>query len=380
MLESWLRLHYLRGFSLQHKRILVDRLGSPENVLNTPPDRLISVLGATMAGAEDRNSGNYGLSCAVDMAIKKDIHRLFQCGAEFIPFTDPEFPALLNQIDSAPLGLFYLGNKSLLNNLQISVVGSRRASRGGMLTAHMFAEGLTESGFTVTSGVATGIDTNAHTGALEASGNTIAVTATGIDLFYPASNKRLIEQIAESGLVITEYPPGTPPRRGNFPQRNRIISGLSLGTLVVEAGIRSGSLITARLAAEQGREVFAIPGSIHAAGSRGCHYLIRQGAALVETIEDITAELNWSGICPVIPTKQNCAESSSLDADQQRILDLIEFSPSPIDQIISLSGLTAEQVSSILVILEMQGLVSETTGGYQKLPGAPAPINTAKTE
>ena len=380
MLESWLRLHYLRGFSLRQKRLLVNHLGSPYNVVNTPPARLCSLLSATGLVSKGQKSGNFGHLSAVDLVVEKDLHRLTQCGAGYLPYTDRGFPALLNQIDPPPLGLFYLGNKNLLNSPQISVVGSRRASRSGMQTAQMFAGDLARWGFTVTSGAASGIDTHAHRGALETDGDTIAVTATGIDQFYPAVNKSLIQQISSSGLVVTEYPPGTPPRRSNFPQRNRIISGLSLGTLVVEAGIRSGSLITARLAAEQGREVFAVPGPIHTASSKGCHYLLRQGAALAETIEDIVAELNWGIFPPGPPPPKNDAEPASLDPDQQKIFDLIEYSPSPIDQIISLSGLTAEQVSSILVRLELQGLVSETAGGYQKLPGAHAPVNTTKTE
>ena len=380
MLESWLRLHYLRGFSHRQKRLLVNHLGSPDKVANTSPDRLRSLLSATESVANSQNPENFGRFSAIDLVIEKDLHQLAQCGAGYLPFTDRSFPTLLNQIDPPPLGLFFLGNKNLLNSPQISVVGSRRASRSGMQTAQMFAKELARSGFTVTSGAASGIDTYAHIGALEADGNTIAVTATGIDQFYPVANKRLIQSIYSSGLVVTEYPPGTPPRRRNFPQRNRIISGLSLGTLVVEAGIRSGSLITARLAAEQGREVFAVPGSIHAASSKGCHYLLRQGAALVETLEDIVAELNWGTLRPSPPSSENDAKPTGLDPDQQKVYDLIEYSPSPIDQIISLSGLTAEQVSSILVRLELQGLVSDTAGGYQKLPGAHAPANTAKTE
>ena len=314
------------------------------------------------------------------MAVAKDLHQLSQCGAGYIPFNDESFPVLLNQIDSPPLGLFFVGDKALLNSPQISIVGSRRASRSGMQTAQRLSADLANSGYTVTSGAASGIDTGAHMGALGAEGNTIAVTATGIDRYYPAANKSLLRQISTFGLVITEYPPGTPPRRNNFPQRNRIISGLSLGTLVVEAGIRSGSLITARLAVEQGREVFAVPGSIYATGSRGCHHLLRQGAALVETIEDVVAELNWGIAQPNRSLPEIDAGALDLDADQQKIFDLIEHSPSPIDQIISLSGLTAEQVSSILMRLELQGLVSETAGGYQKLPGAHTPTNTAKIE
>jgi DNA processing protein len=312
--------------------------------------------------------------------VEKDLLTLDNYSAGFIPFTDRAYPALLNHIDSAPLGLFYRGDTELLGSPQIAIVGSRKASRGGMETAYSFAQRIAHSGFTVTSGIAIGIDASAHRGALEATGKTIGVIATGIDQLYPYSNKNLYQEILESGLIISEYLPGTPPRRAHFPQRNRIISGLSYATLVVEAGTRSGSLITARTAADQGREVFAIPGSIHAPGSRGCHYLIRQGAALVESVDDILDELSWGGNRALVSAPPADPEAVCLDPEQSRIFALIEHSPCPIDQLISLSGLTTEQVSSILITLELQGLVSESIGGYQRIPGVPASNNTLKID
>ncbi|MGI9317268.1 MAG: DNA-processing protein DprA, partial [bacterium] len=368
------------GFSLTQKRVLIDQLGSPEVILNTPANQHYSLLGSLGASVgRSRNNGRKSRE-AVDLAVKKDLHALAHCGAGFIPFTDTAYPALLNHIDCAPLGLFFRGDTTLLASPQVAVVGSRQASRGGMETAYQFAHGLAQAGLTITSGIAHGIDTHAHRGALDTRGNTIAVIATGIDQVYPAANRALHQQVVESGLVVTEYAPGTPPRRANFPRRNRIISGLSLGTLVVEAGLRSGSLITARLAAEQGREVLAIPGSIHAPGSRGCHHLLRQGAALVECVEDVLFELSWGCTSSAAAPHVAVSGVDCLDPDHRRIYDLIEYSPCPIDQLISLSGLTTEQVSSILTRLEMQGLVSESIGGYQKLPGAPAPNQILKTE
>lgn len=380
MLEYWLRLNYLRRYSLPQKRALIDRLGSPEAILNSPTDQLDSLLTSLGISAYGARRSNIVSSHAIDLAVEKDLLTLDNYNAGFIPFTDRAYPLLLNHIDSAPLGLFYRGDIKLLSSPQIAIVGSRKASRGGMETARCFAKSIAQSGFTVTSGIAMGIDAGAHRGALEATGKTIAVIATGIDQIYPYANKNLYQQILESGLLISEYLPGTPPRRTNFPQRNRIISGLSYGTLVIEAGMRSGSLITARIAADQGREVFAIPGSIHAAGSRGCHYLIRQGAALVESVDDILDELSWGGSRTLPSAPPADPDAVCLDPELSRIFALIEHSPCPIDQLISLSGLTTEQVSSILIRLELQGLVSESIGGYQRIPGVTASNNTLKID
>lgn len=372
MLESWLRLIYLSGISLEQKRLLVKRLGSPGSIFKTSSKQLGLLLESEATGSPYDKSRIQSLPDAVHLAVEQDIQQLEHYGAGFVSFTDPAYPQLLNHIDSAPLGLFCLGDPDLLSTQQIAIVGSRHATRSGIETAWDFAAKISSAGFTITSGMAKGIDTSAHRGSLDNAGSTIAVLATGIDRIYPAANKVLHQQISNNGLIVTEHPPGTPPRKHHFPQRNRIISGLSLGTLVVEAGLRSGSLITARLAAEQGRDVFAIPGSIHSAGSRGCHYLLRQGATLVESVDDIFMELNWGG--SKLPLVTSALESSVkvLDPDHQLIFDLIEFTPCSIDKLISLSGLTAEQVSSILIRLELQGLVSETAGGYQKLPGAAA--------
>ncbi|MGB5706653.1 MAG: DNA-processing protein DprA [Arenicellales bacterium] len=372
MLESWLRLIYLRGISLEQKRLLVKRLGSPESIFKTSSKQLHLLLKSECTGPRYGNSRIQSLPDAAHLAIEQDIQKLNHHGAGFVSFTDPNYPPLLNHTDSAPLGLFYLGRPELLNTQQIAIVGSRHAARSGMETAWDFASKISAAGFTITSGLAKGIDASAHRGALETTGKTIAVMATGIDRIYPAVNRVLHQQISKNGLIVTEHPPGTPPRKHHFPQRNRIISGLSLGTLVVEAGLRSGSLITARLAAEQGRDVFAVPGSIHDAGSRGCHYLLRQGAALVESVDDIFMELNWCGEKPARAVTIPRSSVHTFDPCHQLIFDLIEFSPCSIDKLITLSGLTAEQVSSILIRLELQGLVSESTGGYQKLPGAAA--------
>jgi len=368
MQEQWLRLIHVKGLSLNQKVQLIRHLGNADAVLGKSRDQLAACLAESLCSNCTVGESFAPESRAISLAARQGLQRLDQIGADFLPLDDPNFPPQLSNIDLPPLGLFYRGDPLLLGQLQLAVVGSRNASRGGCLTAGRFAQALSERGLVITSGLAIGIDTSAHRGALDAGQPTVAVVATGIDRIYPMANRVLHRRIVEAGVVVTEYPPGTAPRKAYFPQRNRIISGLSIGTLVVEAGLRSGSLITARLAAEQGREVFAIPGSVHYAGSRGCHALLRQGAGLIESPADIIDELsllpstrNSHQPCPITP-------SPGLEDQQRQIYDLIDFTACPIDQIISLSGLTADQVSSILVRLELLGLVAESAGGYQRLP------------
>lgn len=371
-MEAWLRLVYLPGFNTEAKRHLVEQLGSAQSVISTANRQLHEVLADTGFAVSRRTvtakAGNPPHSKAIEQIVTQDMAQLAALGARYLPFNDPGFPALLNQVDCPPLGLFCLGDPMLLQNRQLAIVGSRRATRSGGVTATRFAGELCAAGLTITSGLALGIDAAAHQGALNAGGHTIAVIATGIDRIYPWRNRQLHQRIATTGLLVSEFPPGSSPRRSNFPRRNRIISGLSLATLVVEAGLRSGSLITARLAAEQGRDVFAIPGSIYSEGSRGCHFLLRQGAALVESSEDILLELGFAtgGSNPASTHRQSAADS--LEPELAQLYALIDHAPCALNELIELSGLTADQVSSILVRLEMRGLVSETLGGYQRLP------------
>jgi DNA processing protein len=253
-----------------------------------------------------------------------------------------------------------------LQSPQLAIVGSRNPTPNGRITAQDFARHLADVGLTITSGLALGIDAASHLGALESDGYTIAVMGTGLDRVYPARNRDLAHAVAERGALVSEYPLGTTPRPENFPRRNRIISGLSMGTLVVEAALQSGSLTTAHHAVEQGREVFAIPGSIHNPLSRGCHRLIREGAKLVETAEDILSELsalNQALNSPPKTLEKHYDTSESLDQEYERLLDTMGFAPTPVDQLVSLSGLTAEEVSSMLLILELQGYVGSSPGG-----------------
>lgn len=296
------------------------------------------------------------------------------------------YPTLLTDIDAPPPLLFAVGQTALLQDPQLAIIGSRNPSREGRENARAFAFYLAEHGLTITSGLAEGIDASSHQAALDCGGATIAVVATGLDMVYPSQNRKLAEHISQSGLILSEYPIGTKPLPQHFPRRNRIISGLSVGTLIVEATLKSGSLVTAKHAMEQGREVFAIPGSIHNPMAKGCHQLIRQGAKLVETAQDILEEIapqlasylhentstslkqdssKLSRSSPSNPSPKAAFEMEwDMDEDHQRILSALGSSPLPIDQIIVNTGLTTEVVSSILLMLELQGYVVACGGGH----------------
>ena len=285
---------------------------------------------------------------------------------------EPAFPDSLDDLPDAPAALFARGRLAALREPQVAMVGSRTPTTGGRQNARAFARHLAGQGLVITSGLALGIDGEAHRGALDANGTTIAVLGSGVDRLYPPEHTELADEIvAGGGLILSEWLPGTEPRRGHFPRRNRLISGLASGVLVVEASVQSGSLITARLAGEQGRDVFAIPGSIHNPLARGCHRLIRQGAKLVETGQDLLEEL-----APTLRRQLEALDTPSAtdsespappeetrDPDEQRILDLLGHDPQPADSLIEASGLTAGEVSSILLMLELAGEVSTLPGG-----------------
>jgi len=278
-----------------------------------------------------------------------------------ITFNDANYPSQLKEIADPPPLLFVRGNPDLLSHPQIAIVGSRNPSSLGEETAFNFAKTLSRHGFVITSGLALGIDAASHRGALNAKGYTVAVTGTGLDRVYPARHKELATEIVNTGVMISEFPPGTTAKANHFPRRNRIISGLCQGLLVVEAAKQSGSLITARMALEQNREVFAIPGSIHNPLARGCNALIREGAKLVETTQDILEELNQyyqqdDKITPI-------TMESILDLEQQTLLNHVMFSPTSIDKLVENTGESVEVISSMLLILELQGYLEATAGG-----------------
>jgi DNA processing protein len=285
-----------------------------------------------------------------------------------VAFTDPRYPASLHALEPRPVVLYVAGTPEVLSEPQLSIVGSRNPTPAGRDTAFDLAESLAARGLAITSGLAEGIDSAAHRGALAAQGVTLAVLGNGIDSVYPRSNHRLSEEIRFRGALISEFPLGTPPRRENFPQRNRIIAGLSLGTLVVEAARRSGSLITARLAGDQNRELFAVPGSIHNPLSRGCHELIRQGAKLTETVGDILSELNFSAFFRSGRSASGSLGSAAeleagMDKEHKILLDALGFDPADVDMLVVRTGFKAEAVSSMMLILELEGHVQAAPGG-----------------
>ncbi|MDD4914939.1 MAG: DNA-processing protein DprA [Methylococcales bacterium] len=298
--------------------------------------------------------------------VEQDLAWLAQPNNHVLTLTDSRYPPQLKEISHPPPVLFVKGDVELLSNPQIAMVGSRNPSASGERIAVDFARVLAGAGFTITSGMALGIDAASHQGALDVGGRTIAVAGTGLDRVYPACHKQLATQIVERGALVSEFPPGTPAKANHFPRRNRIISGLCLGLLVVEAAQQSGSLITARLALDQNREVFAIPGSIHNPLARGCNALIRQGAKLVETAEDIFEELGQHNQSHIAYTPE--IMQTALDLEQQNLLNLIAFSPTTVDALVQDSGWSVEVVSSMLLVLELQGyIVAAAGGGYLRI-------------
>lgn len=295
--------------------------------------------------------------------ISKELKWAEKLNHHIIPYHHQHYPPLLKEIAVPPLLLFVQGDPQVLSRKQIAMVGARHATFTGLKNAEFFAYALAKAGFVVTSGLARGIDGASHQGVLQAAGTTIAVFGTGLSCVYPKSNQGLAAAIIEQGgALVSEFSLETPPYAANFPRRNRMIAGLSLGVLVVEAALKSGSLITARIALEEGREVFAIPGTIHHPLSQGCHYLIKQGAKLVDSVTDILEEFgsstNPANLQPDSPP--NSPEAA-------RILEQIDYEITPIDVILLRSQLTGSEISSILLSLELQGLIQFVSGGYVRI-------------
>ncbi|MCB1693261.1 MAG: DNA-processing protein DprA [Pseudomonadales bacterium] len=308
-----------------------------------------------------------GPSREIAARVEKDLVWLSHPQHHLIAWGSAEsYPLLLREIPDPPPLLFVDGDLRLLSSRQIAIVGSRNMSAAGRKTATGFAGQLARAGLTITSGLARGIDAAAHTGALEVGGKTIAVLGSGCDVTYPRQNRRLADRIRESGAVVSEFPLGTPGRAENFPRRNRIVTGLSVGTLVVEAASRSGSLISARLAAEQGRDVLAVPGSIFSRQSRGCHQLIKEGARLVESVEDIAEEIG--GIEWTAGDNRPSQRPSLPDEVQARLYEALDATPSSVDDLVSRTRLDVPVVLAALIQLEVCGLVESGVGGYARKP------------
>lgn len=306
-----------------------------------------------------------------ETAIANDLRWVEKDNHFILCVDDARYPASLKSLELPPYMLFAAGDTDYLQQPQLAMVGSRTPTAAGSDTAFNFAKYLSQSGLTITSGLARGIDTACHRGALEGIAGTVAVLANGLDKVYPSSNTKLAQEIVTQGCILTESPLGTAPHKGLFPKRNRIISGLSMGTLVVEAAKNSGSLITAKHALQQGREIFAIPGSIHNPLARGCHSLIRQGAKLVETAQDIIEELlplvNLSSTSHTSAKNDETKTEAGLDPAYQHLLDSMEYEPVSIDELISRNQLTAGEIASMLLILELQGQVVSQNGQYSRI-------------
>ena len=326
---------------------------TPEQIFQASSDTLVK-LGLKNTSIQAIKNPDWTL-------IDSDLRWLAETDSYALTITDPAYPAQLKEIADPPPILFVRGDPSLLSMPQIAIVGSRNPSTSGLETAFNFAKSLSTSGFVITSGLALGIDAASHRGALQGGGYTIAVAGTGLDRVYPAKHKDLATAIVKTGAMISEFPPGTSAKANHFPRRNRIISGMCLGLLVVEAAKQSGSLITARMALEQNREVFAIPGSIHNPLARGCNALIREGTKLVETTQHIFEELNV-----YIQEDEDFTEKNpetTLDLEQQTLLNLVMFSPTSIDDLVTQTGYPIEVIASTLLILELQGYLEATPGG-----------------
>ena len=371
-LRDWLRLLHTPGLGPRRVARLLEAFGTPAAALQADARAWAAAdTGCRPCTGAEIALREAGVEADLDWLDRDTRHSI-------LTLDDPDYPQLLAQLPDPPPALYLVGDAALLHKPQIAVVGSREATPQGRRTAERFATALAAAGLTVTSGLARGIDAAAHQGALSGpGGSTIAVVATGPDRVYPSMHRRLAHRIADQGLMVSLWPTGTMARSGHFPQRNRVISGLALGTLVVEAAVRSGSLITARLAAEQGRSVYAIPGSILSPVSRGCHRLIQEGAQLVESPDDILEELaDWLGVeRPITAPGRPPADGATLDPDQERVLTSMGFDPVAMEELLQRTGLTVEALSSMLVLLELNGRVASLSHGrYQRLDAGPPSI------
>jgi DNA processing protein len=353
---EWLSLSKIDGLDCQTFCQLLKTFGSPSEIYRKKFKELRVIVSEKIA---------LEIGLGFDQADLQDtLNWLAKANNHIVTLADPDYPKALLEIADPPPLLYAKGNIALLNKLSIAIVGSRNASVQGEKNAEAFAQGLAVHGLCIVSGLALGIDGAAHRGALKAKGDTIAVVGTGLDMVYPAQHRDLAHQIASSGLIISEFPLGTLSKPQNFPRRNRLISGLSLGCLVVEANLKSGSQITARLSAEQGREVFAIPGSIHSPLAKGCHQLIKQGAKLVDSLQDIVEELNLSKAVSATLAEEN----SPTNQDQQTLLESMGYDAISIESLVQLTGLTVSTLSSMLTLLELEGRITGLAGGqYQQI-------------
>jgi DNA processing protein len=353
---GWLALQMTPGLGNVACKNLIDKFDSPEQIFQASLSELTEVEGVRNEAARN----------IVDLKLPTDpseeLRRIEECGSRIIPFLDPGYPVALREIHDPPILLYLKGKNIPQKAIFIGVVGSRNPTPYGIKSAEKIGQGLGRRGLGVVSGMARGIDSAAHWGCLAGRGFTVAVLGTGVDIIYPASNKKLADKIIREGAVISEFPIGTPPEPKNFPIRNRIISGLTKGVVVVEATKKSGSLITASLALEQGREVFAVPGSIHSFKSKGCHFLIKQGARLIENSDDILDELGLN--YDYTPKTDTFKEGPlpHMDDSEKAVFDLIGDYPLHIDQISRQGNLPPGKAASILMRMELKGIIRQLPG------------------
>lgn len=357
-IESWLVLGLIEGLGDESIRRLLVAFGSPAGILSAKAaslERLVKkkVADSIVQGADRKK-------------IAATLRWLEDPANSIITLADPDYSSLLLNIPDPPPLLYLKGKRHLISSPALAIVGSRNATPQGLSTAEAFAEAVSNAGLCIVSGMALGVDAAAHRGGVRGTAASIAVIGTGLDIVYPRRNRELAYELAEKEALVSEFPLGTPAISSNFPRRNRIISGLSRGCLVVEAALQSGSLITARQALEQGRDVFAIPGSIHSPLSKGCHALIKQGAKLVESAEDILDELGYE--LGYQTAQSSVGVADELDGEEPGLLRHLGHDISNIDALCTRSGLTAEIVSAMLLTLELKGVVASLPGGrYQRL-------------
>ena len=363
-LKPWLQLFHIPGLGPTRYQKLLTALGSPEQVFSAGTAQLKSLLPESLVKAIALAERNAFVTAALETT-----RQWYESGEQhhILTLDDPLYPSFLKMIHDPPPILFVDGDVHALNNRQLAIVGSRKPSCAAVEVARRTATELAEHDLTVTSGLALGIDGAAHQGALQGKGPTVAVLAGGVDCVYPHRHRSLAQAVSEQGAVISEFALGTQPKSGHFPRRNRIISGLSMGVLVVEATVASGSLITARCALEQGRDVYAMPGSVNNPGARGCHKLIREGACLVENTEQILEELG--GVMPVEQRLQAALpdESQPKCPHQQIVLELMGFETCHHDELILRSGMESHALSEILLHLELEGFVKTVAGGFARV-------------
>lgn len=362
-LASWIRLTLIPGVGGETRRLLLKTFGLPDAIFGAGMGALRGVIDPVLA--ERLLLPDPGITAEIDATLAW----MAEPGNTVLTLADSAYPQALLTTPDPPVLLFVKGRIDLLNRPALAIVGSRNATPQGIANAEAFAASLASVGLTVVSGMALGIDAAAHRGALSAAGedpgSTVAVIGTGADRIYPARNRELARKIAQHGSIVSEFPLNTPALAANFPRRNRLIAGLAQGCLVIEAAARSGSLITARLAAEAGRDVFAIPGSIHSPLAKGCHQLIKQGAKLVESAQDVLEELGWHKPAAA-PTPGNAA--AAMDAAAADLLASIGHDPCDIDTLAARSGLTPETLLAMLLQLELDGHVANLPGGrYQRV-------------